>query len=111
MGNFHKNLCIIDVYALSNTVKPQEIREMLLTSHHTITCHVMYKNLPLISNALHQEVKYTLVQAVRLCSGRTAHKGSTDVPLRIPGKSEHFQKNKFQKLIDGSAAVVPFKWL
>jgi len=81
MGNFHKNLCIIDVYALSNTVKPQEIREMLLTSHHTITCHVMYKNLPLISNALHQEVKYTLVQAVRLCTGYTAHMGSRGIAL------------------------------
>jgi hypothetical protein len=55
-GESPQKLCTVDVYAFSNTEEPQQIQKMFLTSHHTITCHVMYKNSPLISYALHQEV-------------------------------------------------------
>jgi hypothetical protein len=41
-GQPPQKLCTGDIYALSNTEEPQQIQKTLLTSHHNITCHVMY---------------------------------------------------------------------
>jgi len=42
------------------------------------TEHIVYRALTVKKKS---KVKFTLVQALRLCTGRTAHRGSTDIAL------------------------------